>query len=195
MNQLLFDEDKHQYQLDGMIIPSVTQILHDSGLVNLDWVDKELLEEKSDLGKKVHSATELYDTNELDIDRLHQTLKLYLAGWTEFRENYGFVPTEIELQLSHPLYKYAGRIDRIGFIGKDLTLLDIKSGTKQKVHGIQTAGYKLLYDCGKKKTAQIKRRLIVYLSETGYKVEENRNPQDMNVFLAALIITNYKRGL
>jgi len=195
MNDLAFDESRHIYKLDGIIIPSVTQILNEGGLVNLDWIDADLLADKADLGQKVHSTTELYDTQDLDFNKLHPTLKNYLDGWIKFRKDYDFIPAEIEMQLFHPVYRYAGRIDRVGFAKEDLTIVDIKSGTKQKVHALQTAGYKCMYDVGKKKTEQIKRRLCVYLNQDGYKVEEYKNTQDINVFLSALTITNYKRGL
>jgi hypothetical protein len=189
--ELTFNNSKHEYRLDGVIIPSVTQVLEESGLICLDCVPEDLLEATSDLGAKVHKATELYDLEELDINQLHPKLKRYLDGWIKFRKDYQFVPIESELQMFHPLYRYAGRLDRVG---ECLTLVDIKSGTKQKSHSVQTAAYKGLYDYGKKKSEQIKRRLIVYLSESGYKVEENKDPNDMTVFLSALTITNYKRG-
>jgi hypothetical protein len=192
---LTYNEERHEYKDNGIVIPSVTQIIKTAGLVNLDWVSEETLNIKADLGKKVHSATELYDKNDLDINDLHPTLRLYLDGWIKFRKDYGFIPTEIELQLFHKLYKYAGRIDRVGNISKDLVLIDIKSGTHQKTNAIQTAGYELLYNQDKKKSEQIKKRFIVYLSEQGYKVEEHKNQNDKNIFLSALTITNYLRSL
>lgn len=192
---LVYRDDIHEYRENGLLLPSVTQIMKSSGLTNLDWVDPAILESRADLGKKVHSATELYDNGTIDLNELHPKLKLYLDGWIKFRKDYNFTPTEIELQLFHKLYKYAGRVDRIGDIDKDLVLIDIKSGTHQKTHAIQTAGYELLYNQDKKKSGQIKKRFIVYLSESGYKVEENKNPMDKNVFLSALTITNYLRSI
>lgn len=191
---LTFDEKKHEYKLDGLVIPSVTQIIKAAGLINLDYVGPQLLKEKADLGKKVHLTTELYDRDSLNINELHPTLKEYLDGWIKFKEDYNFTPTEIELMSAHHLYKFAGRIDRIGFIAKDLTLLDIKSGSKQKSNAIQTAGYALLYDQDKKKTEQIKKRMVVYLLPEGYRVESHTDPNDKNVFLAALTISNFKKG-
>ena len=95
----------------------------------------------------------------------------------------------------HKLYRYAGRIDRVGTIGKDLVILDIKSGTIQKTHGVQLSGYELLYNQDKKKGEQTKKRFAVYLSETGYKITEYKSPNDKSVFLAALTITNYLRSI
>lgn len=194
---LTFSEDLHKYtDANGLTIPSVTQIMKTAGLVNLDWIPTEILEQKADLGKKVHSATELYDAGDLDMSELHPTLKAYLNGWIKFRKDFNFDPTEIEMQLLHTVYRFAGRIDRVGFISNnDLTLLDIKSGTKQKTHAIQTAGYELLYNQNKKGKELIKRRFVVYLSPDGYEVEEHKNKNDKNVFLAALSITNYLNNL
>ena len=193
---LTFNEDLHKYtDANGLTIPSVTQILKTAGLVNLDWIPAEILEQKADLGKKVHSATELYDKEDLNFDALHPVLKSYIDGWVKFRKDFNFEPTEIELQLLHAAYRYAGRIDRVGMMGKDLTILDIKSGTKQKTHAIQTAGYELLYNQNKKAKELIKRRIVVYLSPTGYEVEEHKDKNDRGVFLAALSITNYINNL
>lgn len=191
---LAFQEDNHEYKLDGNIIPSVTQIIQGAGLINLDFIPKDLLEEKADLGKKVHKATELYDVDNLQIDDLHETLRNYLDQWIKFRRDYNFTPELIEVEYFHPLYRFAGRIDRVGEIGNKLSIIDIKTGTKQKTHAIQTAGYKILYNYDRKKTEQAKQRMIIYLSSDKYEVEINEVPTDENVFLAALTIYNYKRS-
>jgi hypothetical protein len=188
---LTYNDINHEYKLDGMTIPSVTQVLKGAGLVNLDFVNEQLLEEKADLGKKVHLTTELYDNGTLDLDELHPTLKAYLDQWIKFRKDFNFIPTEIELQLFHKLYRYAGRIDRVGLAQGVLTELDIKSGMKFKHHAIQNAGYELLYNQGKKRGEQVKKRMTVYLSTDGYKVEPHNNENDKNVFLSALTISNY----
>lgn len=194
-NELTFNDKLHEYRLNDVVIPSVTQVIKDAGLTNFDWIDPNLLERKADLGTKVHLTTEYYDKSILNLDSLNPVLLEYLESWIKFRKDYEFEPTEIELQLAHPLYRFAGTIDRIGYIKNGLVLLDIKSGTIQKVHEIQTAAYELLYNQGKKRSDQIKRRLAVYIREDGYKVQEFKNKNDANVFLAALTISNYKKGL
>ena len=192
MSDFQFNEEKHEYTLGGIVIPGVTQVIQDAGLINFDGVNKELLDYKADIGRKVHSATELYDSGILDEESLHPILKGYFDSWVKFRKDFKFEPVKIEAQLFHPIYRFAGRIDRIGMIDKDETLVEIKSGGKQKVHEIQTAGYSLLWCQDKKK---IKRRIAVYLSEEGYKIEEHKNPSDKNIFIACLSIYNYKKGL
>lgn len=194
--QLTFDESIHQYKENGIVVPSVTQVLKESGLVDLSFVDKETLLYKSDLGTKVHKATEYFDRDVLDMEELHPVLKGYLNAWIKFSHDYKFIPQDIELRMIHPLYKYAGTIDRIGLIKPSIVQLDIKSGVRHHSHKIQSAGYTELYNYGKPKNEQVKRRFTVYLNEDGtYKVDEHKKATDFKIFLAALTITNYKRSL
>ena len=188
---LVFDKDTHEYKVNGLVIPSVTQIIQGAGLTNFANVPDFILQEKADLGTKVHSATELYDKGTLDKKSLHPILKKYLNSWIKFKKDFDFVVEDIEEVYYHPLYKSIGRVDRVGTIKSKKVLLDIKSGVKYKTHAIQTAGYKILHDYGKPKSEQIKERYTVYLSETGYKVEPNKDQTDENVFLAALTIFNF----
>ena len=187
---LTFTAENHEYKFAGVQVPSVTQIIKDAGLVNFDFISDELLEAKADLGNKVHKAAELNDNGILDYEDLHPKLRGYLDSWIKFRKDFGFTPSEIEMAYYHPLYRYAGRIDRIG----DMTLIDIKSGTVQKTHPIQTAGYAELFNYKKPKREQIKRRLAVYLTPENYKVIEHKESSDRNIFLAALTIANYKKN-
>jgi hypothetical protein len=188
-DELTFDETKHEYKLNGLIIPSVTKIIGEIFPIS-DFISKELLEQKADLGKKVHKTIELNDSGNLDVGTLHPLLRKYLDNWIKFKCDYNFTPMDIELQLSHPLYKYAGRVDQVGLIDKDLTVLDIKSGAVQKTHSIQTAAYQSLYEINK---CKVKRRMAVYLSPDNYKIEEHKNKNDISVFHASLTIYNYKK--
>lgn len=194
--ELTFEESKHEYKSNGVIIPSVTQILKEAGLIDLSFVSKELLAWKSDVGTKVHKTTELFDLKNLDENSLHPLLKGYLSGWKKFREDYLFVPTLIEQRIIHNLYRYAGTIDRIGLLGKkqEITQLDIKSGVYHHSHAIQSAGYTELYNYDKEKKLKITRRMTIYLHEDGkFDVREYKDPNDIKVFLSALTITNYLR--
>lgn len=190
---LTYDDGSHLYKLDGLTIPSVTQIIKEAGLSEFNNVPDHVLEHSRIIGKHVHLATELYDKKDLDMDSLDPYYKKYLDSWIDFCNDYKFVPTEIELQLFHKVLRYAGTIDRVGLIGKTLAIVDIKTGAKVKSTKIQTAGYQLLYNYDKT-TVKAKKRFAVYLKATGYQVEEHTSNNDVNVFLAALTITNYKRS-
>lgn len=58
-SNLIFDEEKHQYSLDGKILISVTQLLQKHKLTpSYDAVDKELLREASERGTLIHEEVE-----------------------------------------------------------------------------------------------------------------------------------------
>lgn len=189
---LTFDEETHIYKLDGVAIPSVTQAIKGAGLMDLSFVSKELLEAKADLGKKIHTTTELYDRNNLDMNKLHPTLRGYLNAWIKFEDECQFIPTSIEMMKYHPLYRYAGRIDRIGMMQNVLTQVDLKSGVHHPSYAIQSAAYVELCNYGKPKAECIKKRITVYLKEDGtYQLKEYKDERDIRIFLASLTINNY----
>jgi hypothetical protein len=190
---LTFEPESHLYKVDGVVVPSVTQVIKEAGLSELEYVPERTLREKADLGNKVHKATELLDRDNLDVESIHPILLNYVAMWEQFKKDFGFEAQDIELTLHHPLYRFAGRIDRVGLVNGKLSIVDIKSGGKYNTHSLQTAGYKLLYDHDKLKKEQIKNRMSVYLSQENYSIFEHKDSQDERVFLAALTITNYKR--
>ena len=187
-----YNEERHEYKENGIIIPSVTQILKGAGLIDLSFINKDLLAEKADFGTKVHETTELYDKFELDTETLHPTLNNYLKQWVKFQNDFKIQIQEIETMYYHPSYRFAGRLDRIISIGKDFAIVDIKTGGKFPSYPIQTAAYKMLYETNHKE--KIKKRFTVYLTENSYKVDEHKNKTDESVFLAALTIYNYKKG-
>ena len=198
MPTLSFEEEGHIYKADGVRVPSVTQAIKEAGLIDLTFVKQDILEYKADLGNKVHLTTELYDNNNLDEESLHPTLRGYLNAWIKFRKESGFTPIVTELKGFHPLYRYAGKIDRIGLLENKITQLDIKSGVHHHSYAIQSAGYTELYNYGKHKNEQIKRRFTIYLKEDGtyslieYKEKDYSN--QLKVFLASLTISNYLRS-
>lgn len=195
MPKLTFEEKGHTYKLDGVVIPSVTQCTQEAGLMDLIFVKQDVLAYKADIGNKVHAATEMYDRDNLNIETLHPILKGYVNAWIKFRTETGFTPIMTEQKWFHPLYRYSGRVDRIGDMQGKLSQLDIKSGVPHRSYAIQSAGYTELYNYGKPKREHIKRRFAVYLREDGtYQLKEYKDPRDIKIFLACLTITNYKRS-
>lgn len=185
-----FEASTHTYRLNGVVLPSVTQVL--SILSDFSMVDPAYLAEKADLGEKVHQTLEYFDKGTLNESILHPVLAQYLEAWKKFLADTKFTPVETETAYVHHKYYYAGRIDRIGIIDNTPVLIDIKSGVQYKTHALQTAAYAMLYNQNKSKKEQVKRRWAVYIRTDGYKIEKHVNDADERVFLAALTIHNYK---
>ena len=136
--ELTFDEEKHEYRLNGRILPSVTQILREIGFVD----DTYFTEDSAARGIAVHKATELYDLGTLDEDSLDPRLVDYLEGWKRFRNETGFFPTSIEGR-GWSKFGYVGTFDRVGVTDNgSIVLLDIKSSMYVPDWiGLQLGGY------------------------------------------------------
>lgn len=188
MNQppsFTFDPVEHVYRVGGVVWPGVSDILDAAGLKTKYGG----FQEAQWRGLHVHNATELYDQDDLDWNSVHQAWIGYVKAWAKFREERTFVPTLIEWQGYHPTLGFCGTVDREGTCGDSLEQLDIKTGTEEKWHRYQTAGYWILRQ---NKDAA---RGCVYISEDGtYRKVMHEDPSDIRVFMAALTIYNAKRG-
>jgi hypothetical protein len=188
--KVTFDEKTHTYTVDGIFIPSVTQIIQAciSSFYKYDNNNRNL-----DIGKKVHFACELYDQDNLDEKALHTTLVPYLEQWKKFKQDFQVDIQEIELIVFSEKYRYAGTIDRIAEIvsyrRKKKVIIEIKTGSVGYA-AIQTAGYQIAYQSIYKKNIE---RMAVVLNPENYKVQEFNSIQDKQVFLACLTLYNYQK--
>ena len=105
-----FSPDNHSYTHEGIVYPSVTQILQAEGFINTDWYD----DYSRDRGSLVHLTTHYDDTEELDEESVDDVIWPYLKAWRKFKKETGFVIEQIEVPLVNPAFSYAGTPDRIG---------------------------------------------------------------------------------
>jgi hypothetical protein len=196
---LTFDSEKHQYFLDGVSLPSVTQVLQGVGIIDFSKVPAHLLEAARKFGTAVHKATELYDKGTLDEESLDINLRPCLAGWKLFRQEYGFVPEFIEEPIYSKVYRVAGTPDRVGIwrIDDSLIIPDIKTTFEiSPANSIQLAGYELMVRESNKaigNKVKIKRISVLLNNEGKYKIEEHKDKNDANVFIAALAVFNWRQ--
>ncbi len=186
-HRLEFQDDGHIYKMNGRRVMSVTQAL---SLVDDRWKDPWYLQR----GKLIHLATEYYDLRELDEDSVDLQIKGYFQGYLKFLGDTGFKPVLIEHKLFHPIYLYAGKIDRIGPFNKLETLIDLKSGAKAKVDPLQGAAYWELCRVNK---LPVKKVFDLYLHDDGtYKLEPVNNPKLLlPTFLNILGAARWREGL
>lgn len=179
---LTFDERRHEYQLDGRILPSVTQILRATGLVDSAWYDPA----SADRGTKAHSATQYWDEGDLDDEALADELRPYVSAWADFRAAFGHSLDEIELRVANAAYGFAGTIDRVFATSPLRTICDIKTGGFEPWHAVQTAAYGMAL-------GEPVKRIGVYLGADGkYTVRTFTGSEDADVFRAALAVFNWK---
>lgn len=187
---LEFNSQDHIYTLDGVVVPSVTQCT--ALLTNYGAIPAHVLQAACDFGTNVHGATELWDGGVLDEEALDPALAPWLAGWKKFKAESGFEIVATELRVHSAKYRYAGMLDRVGVLNGKRVIVDIKTPmVVSPSTGPQTAGYQQAYEelTGDK----IKGRFAVQLSPDNYRLIPYKDPNDFNVFISCLNITNFRR--
>ncbi len=188
---LEFDAATHTYRLDGELIPSVTTVLKSVGLVEYAMIPQEVLQAAAHRGTAVHTALEYLDREELDRSTVDPSIEGYVVAYERFVRDSNFIPLHIEHRVFHGNYRYAGTLDRTGYLGDSLTVLDFKTGLVLPGHAIQLAAYANCLVMPRRF-----RRIALQLSGDGtYRVHEyplGTIQRDIDLFLAALACFNFK---
>jgi hypothetical protein len=194
---LVFDDATHIYTLDGVRVPSVTQVL--KPLYSFDGIPRAVLHAKAALGTSVHRACELLDDDDLDEESEDGRAALepisgYLAGYKKFMAEKKPVVIFNEQQLYHPTHRYAGTIDRRYALRGELWDIDLKSTVAMSpIVGIQTAAYSEMIKADSLNGTNTVRRGALQLFPDGdYKLWEFKDPSDFSVFLSLLTIQRFK---
>lgn len=186
---LSFDSDLHEYKLDNVKVPSVTQVLNEAGIIKGAFYTDYARER----GTATHMACEFHDQNDLDESTIDPDVLPRLEAWKRFVLESGIEILEIEKRVFSSAYQFAGTLDRFGKMSCH-AILDIKtSETKQAWWGIQLAGYELALREMVPDLGIIKRFAVQLFSSGQYKLTEYNDRNDRNIFISALMISQWKR--
>lgn len=132
-------DEIHCYLYDGVIIPSVSQILQEKLFKDkYKNVPKWILEKKANYGTQVHKSIEMYEINlktmckeeAFDVTVIALNLNIIqqesLKQYIKLKEQYNFKVVEQEVIICYK-GKYAGRFDMIIEMDNKLHLVDIKT--------------------------------------------------------------------
>ena len=184
INGLTFDSETHTYRKDGTIVPHITGILEEAGLVD----DFYYTEKTSAIGKAIHTACRYLDEEELDWDSLDSEIVGRVKGYDRFLKETGFKAIVNEEIVFSELHLFAGTLDKRGFLFGEESVVELKSGPPQIWARLQTAGQNLCL------TKPLKRYVLELRKNEKYKLHPNEDDKDHQVFLAALAITNWRRN-
>lgn len=166
---LTFNEERHEYHLDGRLVPSVTQVLRGAGLISLvDFADEErklmvelgystaslvpsdILQHALARGTRVHKACHYLSEGLLDWDTVDDKDRGYVSAAAQFLADSRFEllldpdgrPIGRELRLYSHRYVYAGTTDLVGRWNGQLAIVDWKTGNPEDVCAdLQLAAY------------------------------------------------------
>lgn len=186
-NELQFDEEKHEYTLNGKIMPSVTEIMRFITDRKYEPVTESILDIAKNKGTQVHMACEVY--NKTGYVGIEDEYKGYLEAYMKWVKDNGIDRTKLEseIKLYHKVLNYAGTID---MIYDKKSIIDIKTchDIDTKTTSVQTSAYREMAKCNGYDA--ISDCYILWLSKNGdYKYVKLDN--NFNVFLSCLALYNF----
>lgn len=183
---LSFNEDSHEYQINGEVIPSVSEIIRFISREVYGDVLQSTLDFAADRGARVHKATQMLDVvHDVECD---EDIVPYVSAYVQFLRDHKPKWEMIERSMYNPELMYGMTIDRYGILDGKKTLVDIKtsSNIQKALHGAQLNLYRMgLVANG----FDVERAVILRLTKEGeYKIIESE--QDDEVAIACVTLHN-----
>lgn len=128
-------EDTHTYLIDGVIVPSVSELIRFQFPEAYKDIPSKVLEKKASYGTKVHDLIERFVRKEFTLDdlknglnpitgkRLDPSIRLAIEQFEELRKKWCFQIKDMEQIVSYK-GKYAGMYDLLTIDG---VIIDIKT--------------------------------------------------------------------
>jgi len=180
-----FIEDSHTYLYNGVIVPSVSEIMNPISVMHYENISKSRTDVAKVRGTAIHKATECIDKGEeYTIDDKWKNHVLQYKKFLALRK-----PEILEIEMIVTDGTYCGTLDRIYIINGETWMVDIKSSAviNEKLVKVQLAGYK---------KAQTKHKIdrygVLHLTSNNFKLKEVV-PND-KIFGMLLEIYKYGKG-
>lgn len=184
---LIFNEAEHSYTLDGVRLPSVTQI------INAILPVYQAAEWHLQRGTATHHGCRLLDEGRLDWSTVDPEIEPRIRAWEKFRRD--FPAAELiacERPMASAKCRFAGTMDRMFDRMGKLTVIDIKNSVSAQVR-LQLGAYSLLW---KESTGkQVDTSAAIELTEDGkykaYWFDKNELRRNEQQFIACLTVFNF----
>ncbi len=178
-----FNEEDHSYRQDNNIYPSVTQILKRVGIIDTTWYSEETAQRGTDIHKIIAEIEITHDP--LTILDIEEEYIGYITAYSKFVVDNKPVIIEMEKPRININLGYAGKPDIIARLNNKKCIIDIKTGSQEKWHGIQLSAYKLLLASDD----VIQSLYGLYLQKNGnYRLIEYLDRDYRDIWLAALTL-------
>ena len=205
LSELEFDEESHAYAVNGVEVPSVTQLLHLLPGNDYANVPDYVLANAARRGTAVHEAIEYL--MQFGIEEYDEELAPYVSAFKDFWNGLGATPIGNEV----PIYYddtdsdeakepygtgYAGTLDMLAAVEDQIVLLDFKCTSKvfKKKYAIQLEAYSQAL---RKFGIVVDRKIVVQLKKDGkFKAYEFPAKDDYSwaIFRSLRALKNYENS-
>lgn len=199
-----FNEEKHEYRLNGKKLPSVTEVC---SMINGDKfaINESVLRQAQQRGTAVHELTAMFDNEIADLE-IDPEIEGYFRAWQSFCRDYQPEWLFVERMVYSQEMSVAGTIDRLGIIDDIPVIVDIKTTASMDRTSIaslllQLSGYWAILNVMEEKYDLTNSMGVQLMKDGSYKVyryseylEKYYNADLVNMFLCLLTILNTVRG-
>lgn len=194
-----FDPESHTYLVGGIPTPSCTGVLRSSGFVPPAFLDQDMLERRSELGREVHKACDLHNRGkEFTCD---SAVRGYLNSWIEAKR---MLALDLKLSEFQQIAEINGmmfgmQLDVLALLAHQEYVIELKIGPILPHHALQLAGYAAGLYHPRFETAlarfRIRKRLALQLNEHGLLAIVHRfeEKSDLDVFTSMLHSMHWKK--
>jgi len=194
-SEIEFNEKDHIYTKNGIVLPSVTQIMQPLYEAVYGKANMNASDNGKSKGKEIHRAID--DYCEFGMIDISEEYRPYLDNFIRYIDEHQYEIVASEVMLYHPVYNYAGTIDIIVTNKKgEYGMIDNKTGDLQpKLHAIQLQAYTDLWLANK--MPEIAFKVALGLSDKGYKEHkyDKYDTKAKSVFDACYKIYKYRKEL
>lgn len=194
-SEIEFNEKDHIYTKNGIVLPSVTQIMQPLYEAVYGKADMNASDNGKSKGKEIHRAID--DYCEFGMIDISEEYRPYLDNFIRYIDEHQYEIVASEVMLYHPVYNYAGTIDIIVTDKKgEYGLIDNKTGDLQpKLHAVQLQAYTDMWSANK--MPEIAFKVALGLSDKGYKEHryDKYDTKAKSVFDACYKIYKYRKEL
>ena len=150
LKELQFCEKTHTYTVNGLVVPSVSEIMKPLSAAHYGGIDTDTLNKAANRGTIVHAAVENYLL--FGIEDISKELRGYFDGFKKWIDEVKPVPIKTECRIYHKTLNYAGTADLPCYIDDVPTLVDFKTtATVAKVlTRVQLEAYKITTETSKR---------------------------------------------
>lgn len=127
MPELVFYEKGHVYMLDGVELPSVSELCRFLTREVYKDAPRWAMEAAAERGTAVHKAAQQLDT--AGTCEIEEEYLPYLRAYKAFLKAHKVEWSLIESPMHHPILSYAGTIDRYGLVDGKWTLVELKTSS------------------------------------------------------------------
>ena len=173
MLKIDFDEEKHEYTIDGEKIPSVSEIISPLTAERYSELNPYMVRAAAERGKMIHEACEAIDYG-LGLPELPPEAEGYVRAYLDFLRDYFPKWEMVEWIVAYqkdgkPLY--AGTVDRYGYIDGSKSVVDIKTYASLTAESMMTASLQTeLYRLAIDSMARMKRYILHLKKDGNYRL-------------------------